>query len=557
MKRAADEVTGVDDRHGTGVSTRPPVTWSLFACMLGVVNESMSAMVRPKWREAKPYINGETTEVGSFRHVRNPATGAIIGTVQLAEGEHVDAAVEAAEAAFPGWRDRTPAERGRLLLDACHAVERELGELAATISLEVGKVRHEAFADISGSLALLRTFVALVEEADANEDQTGKPGTGGAVRVIVRRVPVGPVAVIGPWNTPAFLTFNGVAPSLATGCTVVVKPPVEAPLALTAMLRILADRLPPGVLNVVPGRGGVVGQRLAEHPRIRAIMFTGSTEVGRSVARAAAGTVKKVALELGGNDPAIVLESASVTPALITELVAGSFAMTGQICFNIKRLYVHRSRYDEVVAAMRSALSYLVVGDPVDAGAHIGPLATADGYRNAKRLLASARAAGANVEELGVLSETVDLDAGQYIRPTIVTGIPRDHELVLEEQFAPIMPILPFDDDADAIAEANGTEFGLASSVWSDDLEHAERVARRIEAGSTFINAHRLGASVPLTPFGGVKQSGLGRTHGHYSIEHCTEEHAIVAFDDAAAQLPGIDHWRAITEMAHNKEEQA
>lgn len=511
--------------------------------MLDHVNEAISAMVRPQWREAKPFIHGRTIEVGSYRQVRNPATGAVIGTVQLAEAEHVDAAVESARDAFPGWRDRTPAERGRLLLDAVHAAERELGELAATISLEVGKVRHEAFGDIAGALALMRTFVELAQSLEAEEDQTGRPGTGGAVRVRVRRAPVGAVAVIGPWNTPAFLTFNGVAPSLATGCTVVVKPPVEAPLALTALVRILAERLPPGVLNIVPGRGGVVGQRLAEHPDIRAVMFTGSTATGRTVARAAAGTVKKVALELGGNDPAIVLESAVITPALIAELMAGSFSMSGQICFNIKRIYVHRSRFDEVVSGMRAALSSLVVGDPIDDTVHMGPLATADGYRNARRLLQSARDAGATVEELGVFSSTADLEHGQFIRPSIVTGLPSDHELVLDEQFAPIMPIIPFDDEEDAITEANRTEFGLASSVWSDDLDHAERVARRIEAGSTFINAHRLGASVPLTPFGGVKQSGLGRTHGHYSIEHCTEEHAIIAFSDPAEQLPGIERW--------------
>lgn len=505
-------------------------------------------MVRPRWREAKPYIQGRTVEVGSFRQVRNPASGAVIGTVQLCEGEHVDDAVAAAKAAFPAWRDRGAAERGRLLLDAAHAAERELGELAATISLEVGKVREEAFGDIAGALALLRGFVDLAQQLADDEDRTGRPGTGGAVRVRMRRVPVGPVGVIGPWNTPAFLTFNGVAPSLATGCTVVVKPPVEAPLALTALVRILAEKLPPGVLNVVPGRGGVAGQRLAEHPDIRAIMFTGSTSTGRSVARAAAGTIKKVALELGGNDPAIVLESAVVTPALIAELVAGSYAMTGQICFNIKRIYVHRSRYDEIVAGMRAALSRLVVGDPADDDVHLGPLATADGHRNALRLLESARAAGGRVEELGVYSPGADLERGQFIRPTIVTGLPHDHELVLDEQFAPIMPILPFDDEDEAIAEANRTEFGLASSVWSDDLDHAERVARRIEAGSTFINAHRLGASVPLTPFGGVKQSGIGRTHGHYSIEHCTEEHAIVAFSDPAQQLPGIERWSTALE---------
>jgi acyl-CoA reductase-like NAD-dependent aldehyde dehydrogenase len=507
------------------------------------VTDDTSAMVRPEWRVASAYIDGRLRQSTATIPVFNPANGSQIGKVDAASSSLADEAVAAAEVAFPAWRDLAPEERGRVLLDAVEIAEREVGELAATVSLEVGKVRSEAFGDVAGALALVRSFVALVSELAADEDHTGRPGTGGASIVRIRYAPVGPVAVIGPWNTPLFLTFNGVAPSLASGCTVVVKPPVEAPLALTALLHLLASNLPPGVLNVVPGRGSVVGARLAEHPAVRAVMFTGGTATGRSIAASGAATIKKVALELGGNDPAIVLQTAHVSPQLIAELVAGSFAMSGQICFNIKRIYVHRDRHDELVAGLRAALTHLVVGDPLDSGTHIGPLATRDGYENALRLLQSARDSGASVEELGVRSPSAQWERGLYIRPTLVTDIAADHELVLDEQFAPIVPIVVFDDDAEAIAEANRTEFGLASSVWSDDLSHAEAVARRIEAGNTFINAHRLGASVPHVPFGGVKQSGVGRTHGIHSLHHCTQEHAIVGFSDAAAQLPGIDRW--------------
>jgi acyl-CoA reductase-like NAD-dependent aldehyde dehydrogenase len=517
--------------------------------MLTAVKDETSAMVRPEWRVASAFVDGRVRESAQTIPVLNPASGGRIGSVQAGDAALADEAVAAAEAAFPAWRDLPVAERGRILLAAVDLAEREVGELAATVSLEVGKVRHEAFGDVAGALALVRGFVQLVGELAEAEDHTGEVGTGDATLVRIRHVPVGPVAVIGPWNTPLFLTFNGVAPSLASGCTVVVKPPIEAPLALTALLHLLAAQLPPGVLNVVPGRGSVVGQRLAEHPAIRAVMFTGGTGTGRMIAAAGAPTIKKVALELGGNDPAIVLRSASITPSLIAELVAGAFAMSGQICFNIKRVYVHRDRYADLVAGLRQALTHVVVGDPRDPATHMGPLATRDGYENALRLLQSARDAGARVEELGVRSPSAQWGQGQYVRPTLVTDIGGDHELVLDEQFAPILPVIPFDDDDEAIAEANRTEFGLASSVWSDDLQHAEAVARRIEAGNTFINAHRLGASVPRVPFGGVKQSGIGRTHGRYSLHHCTHEHAIVGFSDAATQLPGIERWADVVEQ--------
>ena len=501
-----------------------------------------------------PFIDGADARTVDSAAVVNPATGEELGRVALGTADDADRAVDAAARAFPAWRDLPHAERADLVLAAVAATEAVADDIARLVSLEVGKVVAEAEADIRGALAMVRGMVDLVADLESREDHTGQRGTGQAALVRVRRVPAGPVAVIGPWNTPIFLAFNGIAPALAAGATLIVKPAVEAPLALTATLRLLASHLPPGVLNVVPGRGSVVGHRLAEHPRVRAVSFTGSTETGRRIAAAAAGNLKKVALELGGNDPAIVLESARVTDSLVTELVAGSYAMSGQICFNVKRIYVHRTRYDEFVEKFTGAVERVVVGDPFGPEAHIGPMATRDGYENALRLIASARAVGADVRELGRRAESAHWSAGLYVPPTVVTAIAADHELVLDEQFAPIIPVLPFDTDDEAIAEANRTEFGLASSVWSEDLAHAETVARRIEAGSTFINAHRLGASVPLVPFGGVKQSGLGRTHLLYSLEHVTEEHAIVGFDDPRRQLPGIARWENTTTTDTAKE---
>ncbi|MER7796833.1 aldehyde dehydrogenase family protein [Microbacterium sp. NPDC096154] len=502
-----------------------------------------------EWLTALPYVGGRTLNVPDRAAVADPADrGTPVGAVALAGREVADAAAQAARAAFPAWRDLSATRRGDLLLAAADAVQAQAPLLAELLAREAGKVLHDARGDVLGSLAMLRSFVQLVRDLEQPENLAGRPGTGQADVVRVRHVPVGPAAVIGPWNTPVFLTFNGVAPSLASGCTVVVKPAAEAPLALTALLRLMAELLPAGVLNVVPGRGSVVGQALVEHPAIRAVMFTGGTETGRRIQAAAAGTVKKVALELGGNDPAIVLADARLDDRTITELVAGSFGMSGQICFNIKRIYVHRSRCDEFVERFTAAASRIVVGAPLDPDAHIGPMTTPDGYANAQRLIREAQDAGAVVRTVGVRAASARWDEGNYVAPTVVTDIARDAELVLEEQFAPIIPIIPFDTEDEVIAEANRTEFGLASSVWSSDLAHAEAVAARIEAGNTYLNAHRLGASVPLVPFGGIKQSGLGRTHGMHSLEHCTELHAIVGFSDASAQLPGIEQWSSITD---------
>lgn len=508
----------------------------------------MTSAILPDWRLARPNVAAASSDTPTM-DVTEPADHRrVVGTVSLCPSSVVDDAVAAAQAAFPAWRDLDAATRGDLLLRAVAAVDAQVDGLTELLSREVGKVVADARGEILGALGMLRSFVALVADVSADEDRTGFVGTGAASMVRVRHVPVGPVGVIGPWNTPVFLAFNGIAPSLAAGCTVIVKPAVEAPLALTALVRLLAGQLPAGVLSVVPGRGSTVGARLAAHPAVRGVMFTGGTQTGRSIQVAAAATIKKVALELGGNDAALVLDDAVIDDRMLAELVAGSFGMSGQICFNVKRIYVHKSRYEEFVAGFTRVASRLIVGDPQDGGVHLGPMTTRDGYENAQRLIAGARAMGATVTTVGTASESAEWEHGTYVLPTIVTDIARDAELVLDEQFAPIIPIVPVEDDDDAIAEANRTEFGLASSVWSADLARAESVARRIEAGNTYINVHRLGASVPLVPFGGVKQSGLGRTHGLYSLEHCTETHAIVAFRDAPTQLPGFSHWASLIE---------
>ncbi|MGO1768937.1 MAG: aldehyde dehydrogenase family protein [Microbacterium sp.] len=485
-----------------------------------------------------------TGDAAEWLPVDDPATREVIGWCASTDSAGIDRAVAAAESAFDSWA-RDAVMREQAMLRGADAIAARGDELAAMIVREVGKARFDADGDIGGGVHLLRTFAGLAAAATEVSDLTGRPGTGAADEVLVHRVPVGPVAVITPWNTPVYHTLNCVGPALAAGCTVVVKPAEAAPLAVTAALRLLAEQLPEGVLQIVQGTGAGAGAELTSHPRIRGVLFVGGVVAGRRVLAQAAPTVKKVSLELGGNDPALVLEDALIDDALVTEIVAGAFGVTGQVCFAIKRVYVHESRHDELVQALERVLDRLVVGPGDHEGVVIGPLTTEAGYRNALRLRESAIGEGAAVREGAGAVPGLDLAAGRYVRPAIVTGLRRDHELVIEEQFAPLLPIIPVSSDDDAVAEANRTEFGLASSVWSGDPDHARAVALRVQAGNTFVNAHRVGASVPLVPFGGVKQSGLGRNHLMHAIAECTEEHAIVGYTDAARQIPGIGPWAA------------
>jgi aldehyde dehydrogenase len=492
--------------------------------------------VPPGWRVARARIGREVPDLPTAP-VDDPADPAtVVGQYATGSAAEVDAAVHAATAAFPGWAARTAEERAKLLLAAADLLDPLVEQAAAVLVSEVGKVRAEAAFDAGGAPALLRRYAALHAEADA-----AVVVQDGPARSTLRHRPVGPVAVITPWNSPVYLAFLAVAPALLVGCSVVVKPPEDAPLAVTGLLHALADALPVGVVNVVPGRGPEAGQALAGHPQVRAISFTGGIDTGAAVATAAAATITQATLELGGNDPALVLADATIGPDLLRELVAGAFVGSGQICQNIKRIYVHRSRHAELMAGLMALVARLPVGPGGTPGVLIAPLTTDAGVRRAAELVAAARAAGATVVEGG--TAVGDLDRGRFVRPTLVTDLSADHPLVLVEQFCPVLPVVAVDDDEQAIAEANRTEFGLAASVWSDDVAHAEAVAARIEAGTVFVNVHRLGAAIEAVPYGGVKRSGIGRNHGVWSLRACTEPHATVTWTDAATTLPGLARW--------------
>jgi aldehyde dehydrogenase len=441
----------------------------------------------------------------------------VVGTVSNATAELTAGAVDAAQRAFAHWSALRAARRAEVLTRAADAVEADASTLAILLTREHGKILADAAAEVANTVRTLRYYADLADYVEHETRIHDHRGT-----IIERRVPMGPVAVIVPWNYPLLLATLMIAPALVAGNTVVVKLPDHAPLALSAVLRHLNAHAPAGVLNVVAGSGDRVGVALTTHPDVRKVSFTGSTATGRSIMRDASINLKNLGLELGGNDPAIVTENAEITTDLIDELLRGTFMTSGQVCYAPKRLYVHHSHYTQFVEAFTAAAAELVVGDGLDPHVTMGPLNNAQQRRVVAGLMEASRAEGARIKQVGSF-RGIDPSQGYFVLPTIVTGLTQQSPLVRHEQFGPLIPILPFDTDEQAVAMANDSEYGLAASVWSQDSDHAFALARRIQAGSVFVNIHRVGASDVSMPFGGFKQSGLGRGHGRIAVDESTE----------------------------------
>jgi aldehyde dehydrogenase len=482
-------------------------------------------------------VAGEELPVDSWSPVVNPArTSELVGEVAMGGAEHVDRAVAVAHAAFPAWAATPPAARAERMAAAAAALAEHNGPLAELLTREQGKVLWETRLDVGGAGHILGWYTGvadvLAEDEVFRSDARGTIWTG--------RRPMGVTGVIVPWNSPVYLAFLGIAPALLAGNTVVVKPSELAPLALGEVLRIVAEHLPEGVLSVVPG-GREAGAAIAGHRLIRKVFFTGSTSTGQAVMREAAGNLKNISLELGGNDPAIVLESARVDDALAEELVRSVYSASGQICFDVKRIYVHRSHHAEFLERFTAAADRLVVGDGLDPRATMGPVSNRAQFDKVSGLIERTRASGATVRTVGTQLDPESWDQGLFLLPTVVSDVDPRAEIVTDEQFGPVVPVLPFADDDEAVALANDTEFGLAASVWSADREHALQVARRVESGTVFLNVHRYGASDVSMPFGGVKGSGIGRGHGLAALHACTELQTVADYVDVSA-FPGPDN---------------
>lgn len=456
---------------------------------------------------------------GRYLDVDEPAVGHPFAQCPDSDTTDVGAAVAAARRAFPAWA-ATPAERRAQLLNRlAELVERDLEPLARLESRDSGKpVKLARALDIPRAVANLRFFAAAItqwaSEAHAMDAR--------AINYTLRQ-PLGVVACISPWNLPLYLFTWKIAPALAAGNTVVAKPSEITPCT-AARLGELAIKagFPPGVLNIVHGSGAGVGQPLVEHAHVKAISFTGSTRTGAAIAAATAPKFKKLSLEMGGKNPAIVFADADLSDANLDTIVRSGFANQGEICLCGSRLLVQRSIYDAFKARYVERVQALTVGDPQDAGSDLGALVSKAHFDKVTACIERARTEGGRVlcggKAVQVAGRCAD---GWFVAPTVIEGLPNDCATNQEEIFGPVVALIPFDDDDDAVRIANGTGYGLAASLWTSHLQRAHRVAAELEFGIVWINCWLLRDL--RTPFGGVKNSGVGREGGVEALRFFTE----------------------------------
>src|SRR5262245_14385499 len=439
-------------------------------------------------------IGGRLVEGAGTLDVINPATGRVLTTAPRADRAQLEQAVTAAKAAFPSWSATPLRVRAGLLARLADALEEDKGVFARLLTLEQGKPLPQALGEIEISVAALRYYAALDLPAEVLHEDAAR-------KVIRLRKPLGVVVAITAWNVPMILLAVKVGPALLAGNTVVAKPAPTTPLTTLRFGELCARILPPGVVNVIADQDDL-GAALTAHPDVAKVAFTGSTTTGKKVMAGAAGTLKRLTLELGGNDAAVVLDDTD-PKAVAPKIFAAAMAIAGQACVAVKRLYVHDSLYDAVCDELGRLAQETVVGDGLELGTQMGPLQNRAQFERIKGFLEDARRDGTIVAGGGALERE-----GYFVRPTIVRDIPDDARLVREEQFGPILPVLRYSDLDDALARANDTEYGLGGSVWSADRHRALRVAARMDAGTVWVNQHL--DMRPDIPFAGAKQSGVG-----------------------------------------------
>ena len=463
--------------------------------------------------EVGNYIGGEWTRGSSSDSISvlNPANGEELVSFRAGNAADVDQAVGAAREAFPGWRGKTPAERATALHELANLVEENIDELARVEALDAGKPWSAARGDeLPGILSALRHFASA---ARGGSGQAGGDYFKGNT-AYVRREPMGVVGAITPWNFPLWQAVWKMAPAIATGNTVVIKPAEATPLSVTLFAKLAEKVLPAGVLNVVHGPGRVVGEAIVAHPDVDIVSFTGSTSAGQAIARAAAGKPKPVILELGGNSPVVIFDDIDLEQALPI-LTNGALYNAGQECMSASRILVSETARDRVVEALSTAFAAARIGDTLDAETTLGPLIN-EKQRDSVEAILSRRPSSSEVVTGG---DRPDLP-GFYLSPTIVTGLQQDDELVQEEIFGPVVTVQTFTDEADAVRQANGVSQGLAASVWTRDVARALRVANAYEFGNVWVNNHMVVG--PELPIGGFRASGYGKEGGVDGVEAFT-----------------------------------
>ncbi|MEU6714285.1 aldehyde dehydrogenase family protein [Nonomuraea sp. NPDC046802] len=457
------------------------------------------------------YIGGSWTASASDEPIEvvNPATEEIIDRVPAGSPDDVERAAGAARKAFPAWSEMAAAERGKLLADAAELLRQRADDIAKTIATDMGAPLKFALKTQTLMPATVLSSYARLAESHPRESRVGNS--------LVVKEPIGVVAAITPWNYPLHQIICKTGPALAAGCTVVLKPSEVAPLAAYALAEIFHEvGLPPGVFNLVSGRGPVVGEAMAAHPEVDMVSFTGSTAAGRRVASLAAESVKRVALELGGKSANIILPDADLALAVKVG-VANCFVNAGQTCSAWTRMIVHRDQYDEAVRLAVAAARGYTVGDPFDESTRLGPLVSAAQRDRVIRYINRGEEEGARLVTGGTERPH---ERGFYVEPTVFAGVEPGMTIEQEEIFGPVLSLIPYTAEEQAVEIANDTKYGLAGAVWSATEERALAVARRLRTGQVAVNGGRFN---PLAPFGGYKQSGVGRELGEQGLEEFFE----------------------------------
>jgi acyl-CoA reductase-like NAD-dependent aldehyde dehydrogenase len=462
----------------------------------------------------KPFqmiINGRSVPGALTMDVINPATGEVLTTCPRADAKQLELAVQSAKAAFPAWAKLGIAARRAKIMAIADSLEARIDELARLLTAEQGKPLREAMAEIGGSAYILRILAGLdlapkVLKEDAKE------------KIVEHRTPLGVVAAITPWNFPMSILMIKVAPALLAGNTLVAKPAATTPLTSLRFAEICNEHLPPGVLNMITDYNDL-GGLLTKHPDVAKISFTGSTATGKKVMESAASSLKRVTLELGGNDAAIVLDD--VNPRLVAhKIFAGAMMNSGQVCLAIKRIFVHESQYDAMCSELAGLADAAVVGDGMKEETHYGPLQNKMQFDKVRSLMEQTHRDGKYIA-----GGEVGDGKGYFIRPSIVRDISDDARLVREEQFGPVVPVLRYKNVDDAIARANDTSYGLGGTVWSDDPERGLDVAMKIDSGIMWVNQHmNIHMDVPA---GGSKHSGIGAELGLEGLAEFTQNHIV------------------------------
>ncbi|MEM1021185.1 MAG: aldehyde dehydrogenase family protein [Pseudomonadota bacterium] len=456
----------------------------------------------------------------------DPATGETLAEVAMAGTADVDAAVAAARKALPGWRATPPVERAKLLWAIADAIEANIDELAEIETLDQGKPLYVGrWAEIPGAVNQFRFFggQAMAIEGQTIESSINYQPEGKQMATWTNRQPVGVVAAILPWNSPLVLTAMKLAPALAAGCTVVLKPAEDTSLSSIRLAELMIEAgLPEGVLNIVTGMGAETGAALAAHPDVNKVAFTGSTATGRAILDGAKGNLKKVTLELGGKSPMIVMPDADLDLA-IPGVANAIFFNGGQVCVAGSRLYAHKDIFNDLIEGVVAYGKGMAAGHGLDPATQMGPLVSARQADKVATYVKGAADAGATVHSGGELFGP----ANTFMSPTVITGVDNAMPLVREEVFGPVLAAQPFEDVESVVEAANDSDYGLAASIWTESLSHAHRISERIEAGTVWINCHLMyDAALPI---GGMKQSGWGRDSGRQALDSYLEWKTICA----------------------------